>query len=475
MAIIIDLPPEILEQIYHYLGSIDDVHHFGRMCSRTHHVIQKQNIYLEIMRSIIHSSPQHRYDFQLCRSLDLHRKIVAHLERHPTPFAASQPGVFSFSIWETQLMQTARGCSSPAEWTDDMICDILARYQGLRVLENIWLERELQEQAFLSVEDTSDAQRFVHRFATLVDREQKFRDGDLPRRNPNTPHTWYYTELNADQRERFYAAITCVWLLNEIRWVLTNFAYPANFTVQIEILGALKARIEWETRTPLLDELDRHAVFTFMYHHLIPLHALFMADASSSKLPFTFASDFSKDTAHCTRLLQLFLMASQTYFQPPDLIDLMLRSRTSRKPPYPLLLTPCSTEKYRRPLPSLFYPGHDLNCTHLKPSFQRTSIAHLTLITRSSFHQTSHDMSQGGISPSALGEALFKVPDHARRYLADRVLVAFEKDEVRERGKREIRGVWGKKWSIVGWAVWWWAGSEEKARMKMERLRTIEQ
>ncbi|CAN9113020.1 unnamed protein product [Alternaria alternata] len=371
MAIIIDLPPEILEQIYHYLGSIDDVHHFGRMCSKTHHVIQKQNIYLEIMRSIIHSSPQHRYDFQLCRSLDLHRKIVAHLERHPMPFAASQPGVFSFSIWETQLMQTARSCSSPAEWTDDMICDILARYQGLRVLENIWLERELQEQDFLSVDDTSDAQRFVHRFATLVDREQKFRDGDLPRRNPNTPHTWYYTELDADQRERFYAAVTCVWLLNEIRWVLTNFAYPANFTVQIEILGALKARIEMETRTPLLDELDRHAVFTFI-------------------------------------LLQLFLMASQTYFQPPDLVDLTLRSRTSRKPPYPLLPTPCSTEKYRRPLPSLFYPGHDLNCTHLKASFQRTSIAHLTLITRSSFHQTSHDMSQGGISPSALGEALFR-------------------------------------------------------------------
>jgi hypothetical protein len=70
---------------------------------------------------------------------------------------------------------------------------------------------------------------------------------------------------------------------------------------------------------------------------------------------------------------------------------------------------------------------------------------------------------------------LFKVPDHARRYLADRVLVAFEKDELRERGKREMRGVWGKKWSIVGWAVWWWAGSEEKARMKMERLRAIEQ
>jgi hypothetical protein len=229
-------------------------------------------------------------------------------------------------------MQTARSCSSPAEWTDDMICDILARYQGLRVLENIWLERELQEQDFLSVDDTSDAQRFVHRFATLVDREQKFRDGDLPRRNPNTPHTWYYTELNADQRERFYAAVTCVWLLNEVRWVLTNFAYPANFTVQIEILGALKARIEMETRTPLLDELDRHAVFTFMYHHLLPLHALFMADASSSKLPFTFASDFSKDTAHCTRYVHFTYSLSLCQYWLLPLLDYSSSSSWPLKP-----------------------------------------------------------------------------------------------------------------------------------------------
>ncbi|KAG9186713.1 hypothetical protein G6011_09821 [Alternaria panax] len=469
MAVLTNLPPEILEQIYHYLGSIDDVHHFARTCIKTHHVIQGRTIYLGIMRSIIHSSPQHRFDFQLCTSLALHRKIVTHIERHPSPLAASQPGAFNFSTWEAQLMQTGyRGCSA-AEWTDDMICDVLARYQGLRVLENMWLERELQEQDFLSVDDTADAQRLVHRFATLVDCEQRFRDGDLHRRNLNTPHTWYYNKFNADQRGRFYGAVVGVWLLNEIRWVLTNFAYPANFTIQIEILEALKARIELEACTPLLDELDRHAVFAFMYHHLLPLHALFLADGNSSKLPFTFVSDFSKDTGHCTRLLQLFLMASQTYFQPPDLLDLTIRSITSHKPPYPLLPTPLSTESYRRPLPSLFRLGHDLNCSRLKPSFQRTSLSHLTLVTRSSFHQTHNNMSQGGISPSLLGEALFRVPDHAGRWYKERVLVAFEKEEVR----KGIRGVWAKRWEEVRWGVWWWAGSGEKARMKMERMRSI--
>jgi hypothetical protein len=301
MAVLTDLPPEILEQIYHFLGSIDDVHHLGRACTKTHRVIQQRNIYLEIMRSVIYSSTQHRYDFQLCKALDLHRKIVGHLERHTSPLTASQLGPFSFNAWEMLLMRTATKCGSPSEWKDEAICDVLARYQGLRVLEDMWLERELQGPDFLSVDDTSDAQRLVHGFETLVNREQKFRDGDLPSRNPHTQHTWYYNKFNADQRGRFYAAVVCVWLLNEIRWVLTNFAYPANFTIQIEILESLKSRIEREARTPLLDELDRHAVFSFMYHHVLPLHALFLADANSSKLPFTFASDFSKDGAHCTR------------------------------------------------------------------------------------------------------------------------------------------------------------------------------
>jgi hypothetical protein len=80
-------------------------------------------------------------------------------------------------------------------------------------------------------------------------------------------------------------------------------------------------------------------------------------------------------------------------------------------------------------------------------------------------------MSQGGISPSALGEALFKVADHAKRYFADRVMVEFEKQELSRREAKEIRTVFPQVWEEVRWWVWWWAESEDKARMKMERLR----
>ncbi|KAI4947659.1 hypothetical protein J4E91_006481 [Alternaria rosae] len=294
MAVLTDLPPENLEQIYHFLGSIDDAHHLGRT------FIQHHNIYLEIMRSIIYSSPQHRYDFQLNKALILHSKIVAHFAHNTSRLPASQPGA-NRNNWEYYLHNMASACSSPQEWTDDAVCDVLARYQGLRMLQNTWLERELQEQDFLSVDHTSDAQRLVHRFQTLVGRGEEFAYEGMPPRDVDTPHTWCYRKFNVDQRGRFYAAVVCVWLLNEIRWVLTNFTYPANFTVQIGILESCKSRILAEADTPLLDELDRHAVFAFMYQHLLPLHASFFADATSTNLPFTFVSDFSKDWAHCPR------------------------------------------------------------------------------------------------------------------------------------------------------------------------------
>jgi hypothetical protein len=84
-------------------------------------------------------------------------------------------------------------------------------------------------------------------------------------------------------------------------------------------------------------------------------------------------------------------------------------------------------------------------------------------------------MSQGGISPSTLGEALFKIPDHARAYFADRCMVAFELGEVkRSEAQQEIRVVFPKNWKDIRWAVWWWVASEDKARMKMERLREAE-
>ena len=164
-------------------------------------------------------------------------------------------------------------------------------------------------------------------------------------------------------------------------------------------------------------------------------------------------------------------MSGQTYFQPPDLIDLIIRSKASRRRPYSSLHTPCSTLLWRHPRRTHFQAYNDLCNETNKAHIQHMSTRHLTLITRSSFHQSRYDMSQGLIHAPALGQALFRVPDHAKRYFYDRAMVAFEMWETKRTGLKDIRTVFPKKWEEIRWCIWWWAGSEEKARMKMERLR----
>jgi hypothetical protein len=43
--------------ILHFLGSIDDVHNFGRTCRKTYDIVRRPEIYVEIMRSITEVPP----------------------------------------------------------------------------------------------------------------------------------------------------------------------------------------------------------------------------------------------------------------------------------------------------------------------------------------------------------------------------------------------------------------------------------
>jgi hypothetical protein len=43
-----------------------------------------------------------------------------------------------------------------------------------------------------------------------------------------------------------------------------------------------------------------------MYHHLLPVYGIGLADQDTAKLPFTFSSDFSKDVGFSTRYVKCF-------------------------------------------------------------------------------------------------------------------------------------------------------------------------
>lgn len=315
-----DLPGELLELIFRSLASIDDVHSFGRTCRKSHLVIRRPTLYVSIMRSVISKATQHRYDHQLCKMLDLHREVVKRVQYGTAmliPATRAGPQGYIFNAWENSLSfsTTPTACDEANCSTclsDETIYEILARYQGLRVLEQLWLERQLNASDYFSVDKspTACALDLEHAFKVIVNRNELFKDGEIPARRSTTPETQHYKALNADQRARFYAAVTHVWLLNEIRWTFTNFTYPTRFDVQIQLLENCKENIARQRLEPLLDELDQYAVFRFMYHHILPVYGACLADGNVERLPFTFSSSFNKDFGFTTRFVTRLLQES---------------------------------------------------------------------------------------------------------------------------------------------------------------------
>ncbi|KAL5116751.1 hypothetical protein ACEQ8H_005363 [Pleosporales sp. CAS-2024a] len=481
MAILSDLPPELVEMILHGLGSIDDVHNMGITCKKTYDVIRRSEIYMEIMRSVIGCAPQHRYDLQLCKMLSLHQDIVEHVRQHSTLLPTTQGSHqgFAYNKWESALVSAATvttcddACCA-ACLPDNAIHGILARYQGLRVLEDLWLERQLKASDFFIAEESSGTSQvpLAQRYTRVLHRNELYRDGKISSRRKSTPETAGYTSLNADQRARFYSAVVCVWLFNELRWVLTNFRHASNFDMQIRLLETCRKHILKQSLTPLLDELDRCAVFRFMYHHLLPVYGACLADQATAALPFTFSTNFGSDYGYTSRLLQLFISSGETYLQPPDLIELVLHHNTSREPPWPLSTFSASTQAWQHPSPFFAFPTAldlDLLGERHKRAVLGNSLTHLNMIARSSIHQTSAHRSPVIAAPPL--DKAYRMRDLAGNFYLEGALIAFEKHEDGGAGTKEMRKLFPERWGEELWSVWWWANSEDKARAKMERWK----
>ncbi|KAH6614937.1 hypothetical protein C7974DRAFT_402938 [Boeremia exigua] len=472
---LLSLPPEILEIVYHHLDSIEDVHSFGRTHSKMYDVVKRQTIYTEIMRSIIGRSWAHRYDLQLCRVLKLHEEVVRHFQEGGKPFPVSySQGGPSYNEWETKLASatTVPECAYGPCATcmpDGLVYEILARYQGMRVLEHMWLERQLQEEDFLSAGPTTSDQDLVRQYTYLLDRAQEFKQGKFSARSSEDPATLNHTKLNPDQRGRFYSAITFVWVLNELRWVLTNFIFPSRSTRLNDILDRCRADLTNRCHNPLLDQLDQHAVFTFMYHHLLPLHSPVLQDQNSSKLPLTLNTDWMTDGAQSARFLQLFLLAGQTYFQPPDLVDLAIRHKVSRSAPYPEVTLPATTTHWIRPSNSFAFPAN-IAPSDYKGRLSRLFDTHVSLINRSCFAQARAD----NVShvPYRIAPTSSNVTGLASRYYVDSMVAAVEWGQSYDKDAKPAREIFAGEWQRRAmWSVWWWANSEDKARAIMARWR----
>ncbi|KAF2267054.1 hypothetical protein CC78DRAFT_103098 [Lojkania enalia] len=483
MARLIDLPRELLEIIYHHLGSIDDVHHLARTCKISYGAIRNDKAYLEIMRSIIRHSPVHRFDIQLCRMLELHNDLVQYFQSGgmpllPTTIDARGWHNTNMSTYELQLGRAITDRSHLYDsyflgdaLSDNRVYDILARWQGLRIIRDTWLLRELKEEDYLSVSFSGHPKEFAKTFENIQNCSDNAPRGIDVRLSSTTEN---YLNLDADQEGRFYTAIITIWLMNEVRWILTHFVYPSpSFDVPLKLLQECKNQLKSQAVNPLLDQLETLSMYQFMYQHLLPLHLPALADQNSSKLPFTYSSDLSKEPEHSARFLQLCLLAGQTYLQPPDLIELMVRRELQGKHPYPSAHLSRSTETYIHPSRTPhFFPDYDLGCSNSTSQYTsslfRECITKINIIQRASISNSLRAPLTGLVLAQPL-RMLFHIPDTVEGWLEERCLGEFKFESRADR--QAIDNVWEREWKKVRWSIWWWAGSEEKAKMKMERWR----
>lgn len=169
------------------------------------------------------------------------------------------------------------------------------------------------------------------------------------------------------------------------------------------------------------------------------------------------------------RFLQLFLLAGQTYFQPPDLIDLAVRHKISRSAPYPEMALPATTEQWIRPSHTFAFPA-DVAFGDYSSRFTQLFNTHVSLINRSSFAQTQANNVNHAFRRSLPTSS--SITDLARRYFLDSAVAAIEKGECYRDDTKPARDMFSGEWQRRGlWNVWWWANSEDKARAIIARWR----
>jgi hypothetical protein len=477
MAILLALPTELLTLVYKNLDSIDDVHHLALACKATYLAINPSSTYRGVMKRIICTSHQHKFDIVLCYLLELRKKIVHYFQSggkrnligtgpgdtHHTIAMALRDGFREFALKDDPM-------SPYTEISDSYLDEILARWQGLRVLQSLWLERELVDDDYLVPDHTRRRPAFAAAYKALHARGWGY-ENELVKSGRET-HCLDGRGFNAEQKIRFHAAVTRIWTLNEIRWIFTNFDFGATNQPSPQqayfwsFLCLCNAFFRNYGGVPVLDRLEEYSLHTFLYHHLFPTHSRSLANQSSSRLPLTFPDSCLDSPGNPTMLLEFCLITASTYLQPPDIIDLVVRCKLKHRRIISHAYFPISTHNNILPCPDYQYPA---NLSLEDPA------SHAPLMIILNRHRRAM------ISAARAQPLLFQPlnpglwlprpdPDYLVPVFHQRILTEF--DLYARPGRPDLALCFYENWKISArWGIWWWASSEEKARMKLERWR----
>ncbi|KAF2495931.1 hypothetical protein BU16DRAFT_526465 [Lophium mytilinum] len=481
MASLGGLPNELLVEVFSRLGDVGDVINLSQSFRAAQDVLDTRGFYLSIMRSVIKLSHTHRFDVQLCRLLELQKDL-------PNSLSAAEPCIYIIRDLTFGPISTFRDANElrlhdsilePVDWiSDNQIDDIVARYKGLHTLQSLYLltpptapflDPNLQDNELLRGLDAVQSRDL-----------SEISDADLLL---NASQRLGYTRvLDFAQRGRFHAAVTHYWILHIVRWTQCHFGYlypRTGSNLRYDIMTFL----DLQSTSPLLDAFDLLEIYIFLYKHLLPRHARTLADLWDEGTTMTYLSHtpghYPDDSPRLfsTALPELnipsttspltvnptlsrtgygsgavkpldtvdsfktFYLGACAALSPADIIDLTIRDDLMRHPPYPICTPPLSSLCSLVPSP---------NCI-MDRQHRWLRLASFTN-DRSIYRGTTYD-------------------DPHFVMLQEKIVLLAAESLKGYKGKLDKLRMWNNWRKDVKGCVWWWAASEEKAKMKVQRWK----
>ncbi|CAG7936549.1 unnamed protein product [Penicillium salamii] len=204
MSHLLQLPTEILLQIYHSLSDIDDILRLSCSCRRTHAVLNPVAHRLSVFRSVVCGADHHKHDLRLYR-----------LREAQDCSTLVFPGPSSLPSSRNSLPRSPRGsdsgsCTHTIRIPDHEVWEVVCRWHAMKLLYDLYNDRAIQLCYFLSIPLYSASDEFEE-FADNVANE-----GILPMPSCGTENVCQPDTARKQRAyQRFYKALTAHWVAVE--------------------------------------------------------------------------------------------------------------------------------------------------------------------------------------------------------------------------------------------------------------------
>ncbi|PLN74449.1 hypothetical protein BDW42DRAFT_63445 [Aspergillus taichungensis] len=217
MGWVLNLPTELIIRIFESLDDIDDALHFARCCKDLHCVFDPLSARFKIFRSIIARASHHENDIELSQRVNLYGRFSQ--DFYESRRIPSNP-THRKSLVSRYLNPLDSSEDVPAEFIWDIVC----RWQGMRVLYDLYCDPAVNE-AYLASTFPNIQTPPIPDHSEAMASEPAL----LPPAGSVCPA---FVKMSQRERQksyqRFYKAVTRHWISVESLWLVRTQFFPSE-------------------------------------------------------------------------------------------------------------------------------------------------------------------------------------------------------------------------------------------------------